>query len=92
MKLHSISIDVTKIDKSRLYVGKKGTYLKLTIAEKDEPDQFGNNLSAWEEQTEEERKNKTQRNFLGNGKTIWTEKPANEANEASDNNPDDLPF
>lgn len=86
-----LSIDVDKIDKSRLYKGKKGTYLKLTVALNDEEDAYGNNVSAWEEQTEEERNNKDKKNFLGNGKVFWT----NENNTqpvAKDSETDDLPF
>lgn len=71
-KLLSLSIDVTKIDKSRLYKGEKGTYLKLTIGINDEPDKYGNNVSCWEEQTKEERTAKAQRNFLGNGKVLFS--------------------
>lgn len=38
-------IDVTKIVKSLLFKGKKGTYLDLTIWQNDKPDQFGNDFS-----------------------------------------------
>lgn len=70
-KLISLSIDVSKITKEKLYQGKKGRYLKLTIALKDEADQYGNDVSAWEEQSQEERKSKANKNFLGNGKVFW---------------------
>ena len=96
-KLMKLSIDVTKITKSRLYKGKKGTYLDLVVELKDQDDQFGNNVAAWEGQTEEERKAKNDRNFLGNGKVIWDsegkkeEAPAQEAPGGNDE-PDDLPF
>jgi len=70
MKLMSLSIDVKKINKDRLYVGQKGTYLKVVVQLKDEVDQFGNNVSVWEEQTPEERKEK-KKNYLGNGKVIF---------------------
>jgi hypothetical protein len=36
-----LSIDVTKIDKEKLYRGQKGTYLDLSILLKDQPDQYG---------------------------------------------------
>lgn len=40
----SIKIDVTKIDKSRLFKSEKGTYLDLTtMIDLDELDQYGNN-------------------------------------------------
>lgn len=72
-KLLSLSIDVTKIDKSRLYKGAKGTYLNITVGVNDDADQFGNQVSCWENQTEEERKAKAQRNFLGNGKVLFSD-------------------
>lgn len=71
-QLISISIDVTKIRKERLYKGEKGTYLKLTVSLNDEADQFGNTVSAYEEQTKEERESKASKNFLGNGKVFWS--------------------
>ncbi|NQX93097.1 MAG: hypothetical protein HRT74_13410, partial [Flavobacteriales bacterium] len=51
-KLLSLSIDVSKITKDKLYKGKKGTYLKLTAAIADEKDDYGNDVSVWEEQTQ----------------------------------------
>ena len=91
-KLMSLSIDVTKIDKTKLFKGKKGNYLKLTVRLSDEADQYGNNLSAWQEQTEEERKAKADRNFLGNGKVFWEEKGAPATVAAGDDPEDELPF
>ena len=73
MKLHSVSINLSKIRKERIIEGKKGKYLNLTIAEHDEKDQYGNNVQIWEGQSEEERKAKADRNFLGNGKTIYVD-------------------
>ncbi len=70
-KLLGVSLDVKKITKERLYEGKKGTYLKLTISLNDEIDQFGNNVSVWEEQSKEEREGKVERVFLGNGRIIY---------------------
>ncbi len=98
-KLLSLSIDVTKIDKSRLYKGAKGTYLKLTVGINDEPDQFGNQVSSWEEQTKEERDAKAQRNFLGNGKVLFSDDHNRATVQQASNEPsavdvggDDLPF
>lgn len=71
-KLIAVSIDVTKLDKSRFVTGKKGTYANLTISLNDEPDQYNNDASVWEGQTEDERKAKADRNFLGNGKVVWS--------------------
>lgn len=82
-KLLSLSIDVTKIDKSRLYKGAKGTYLNITVGVNDDADQFGNQVSCWENQTEEERKAKAQRNFLGNGKVLFSDDHKAKAQEVS---------
>ena len=90
-RLISLNIDVTKIDKTRLYKGEKGTYLKLTAKILDEADQYGRDVQVWEEQTEEERKAKQDRNFLGGGKTVWTSSPQ-EQPKAEAEIDDDLPF
>ena len=41
-KLVSISINVDLVDKSKLYKGKKGTYLNISGYLKEEADQYGN--------------------------------------------------
>jgi hypothetical protein len=90
-KLVGLSIDVDKIDKSKLYKGKKGTYLKLTIALNDKEDAYGNTVSCWEEQSEEERNSKANKNFLGNGKVFWSNENGSTPSNDSDDN-DNLPF
>jgi hypothetical protein len=67
--LINASIDVTKIDKSKLYNGK---YLNLTISINDSTDQYGNNVGLTESQTKEERDLKTSKRYLGNGKVVYT--------------------
>lgn len=94
-KLIAVSIDVTKLDKSRFVVGKKGTYANITINLNDEPDQFNNDASVWEGQTEEERKAKAERNYLGNGKVVWSSEGRAEQPESKKFNEeehDNLPF
>lgn len=44
-KLFIGKIDVTKIDKARLFKGAKGVYCDLTVWFSEEPDEYGNNLS-----------------------------------------------
>lgn len=70
-KLIALKIDVSKINKERLYHGQKGVYAELVVEIKDQADDYGNNVSAWEGQTKDERIAKQPRNFLGNGKVIW---------------------
>lgn len=100
MKLISINVNVSKITKSRLYKGKKGTYCEMTLAIDDEPDEYGKNVSVWEGQTKEEREQKVDRNFLGGGKIVWTNEQPQMELESKMNDPqalteeeeDDLPF
>lgn len=72
-KLLSLSVDLSKIDKSKITEGKNGAkYYSLTIELKDEKDQYGNDLTAWTTQTKEDRESKTSRTYLGNGKIIFS--------------------
>jgi hypothetical protein len=68
--LINLSIDVTKVTKEALA---KGKYLNLTISLNDEINQYGQNVAAWESQTKEERDQKYEKNYVGNGKVIFTE-------------------
>jgi hypothetical protein len=68
--LINLSIDVTKVTKEALA---KGKYLNLTISINDEINQYGQNVAAWEAQSVEDRKEKVERNYVGNGKVIFTE-------------------
>jgi len=69
----SIKLDVTKIDKARLFKGEKGTYLDLTtFVELDEQDQYGNNGFISQSQTKEEREAKSPHTpILGNVKVFY---------------------
>lgn len=51
----------------------KDGYKNVTISINDEPNQYGQNVSAWYEQTKEERGQQVPRKFIGNGKVIWTD-------------------
>ena len=66
------SINLDQIDKSKIYVGKKGKYLPVTITLNDELDNFGNNGPIIIEQTKEEREAKSPKTYLGNVKVVWT--------------------
>ena len=65
---HLISLS---IDKSK--VTQEGKYLNIVINVADETDQYGNSVSAWESQTKEEREAKEKRNYVGNGRVLYTE-------------------
>ena len=67
------SIDLNKIPKDKIYIGKKGKYLPITITLNNEPDQFGNQGPVVVEQTKEERDAKAEKTYLGNVKIVWTD-------------------
>ncbi len=98
-KLLSLRIDLNKIDKSKIYQGEKGKYLTMTVSVNDEPDTYGNNVAAWIEQNQEERQNKSPKQYLGNGKVFWSNEATEKAKNIEvvgatyiDENEEDLPF
>jgi len=66
------SIDLNKIPKDKIFIGKKGKYLPITITINDEVDQFGNQGPVVVEQTKDERDAKVAKTYLGNVKIVWT--------------------
>ena len=66
------SIDLNKIPKEKIFVGKKGKYLPITITINDELDQFGNQGPVVVEQTKEERVAKVAKTYLGQVRVVWT--------------------
>jgi Ser-tRNA(Ala) deacylase AlaX len=68
----SANIDLTKIEKSKIYEGKKGKYYPITIVLNDELGQYGDSGYIQTEQTKEERDAKAQKSYLGNVKVVWT--------------------
>lgn len=90
-------IDVSKITKDRLYKGKKGTYMNITIFISDDKDNFGNNGFVIESLSKEERQQGMKGNIIGNVKypgrqsseeVIIYEEPINRQNDWEG----DLPF
>lgn len=68
----SLKIDVSKIDKARLFKGQKGTYLDATVfVDLDESDQYGNNGMITQNVTKEERESGTRGEILGNCKVFY---------------------
>ena len=54
-----LNIDVTKIDKAKLYQGQKGTYLTMTaFVDLDNKDQYDNNGMIVQKVTKEENERK----------------------------------
>ncbi|MHA1853437.1 MAG: hypothetical protein ACTSUF_07985, partial [Candidatus Heimdallarchaeaceae archaeon] len=100
----SAKINLKKIDKSRVFKGKKGDYYEVQVIINDELDQFNNQISLKEALTKEERESGKQSQFLGNGSVYYVDGidlpttksllPAEpeSAVESSNDSKDDLPF
>jgi hypothetical protein len=66
-----VRIDVTKIDKARLYVGAKGKYLTMTtFIDTDQKDEYDNNGFISHKKEKDEQGNTP---ILGNVKVFWSE-------------------
>jgi hypothetical protein len=77
-------INLSKIDKTRLFTGKKGIYCDIAIWFNEEPDEYGNNLSIQQSTKKDEP-----RIFIGEAKFfVPKEKPV----EKEDETLADLPF
>ena len=96
------NINLDAIPKEKIYKGKKGRYLPISITINDEPDQFGNQGPVCVDQSKEDREAKADKTYLGNVKVVWTngefpEPPPNEGQTKQNPAPkveaqDDLPF
>ena len=73
----SVRIDVTKIDKDKLYKGQKGQYLDLTtFINLDEQDKYGNNGFISQSVSKEEKDAGVKTPILGNVKVFYTKSNA----------------
>ena len=61
-------IDLTKVDKSRL---KDGKFLQITTV-LDNESKYGN-IGTYESMSKEEKDAGKKRNYVGNGKVVWTD-------------------
>ena len=91
-KLITASLDLTKIDRSKIIEGKKGKYLNLTIWVNDDVDQFGNNVSLQQSLSKEEREAGSAKIYLGNGKTYESNGGGSAPSAAPAASDSDLPF
>lgn len=98
MQILNFSINLDKLDKSKIVKGKKGKYYNMTAFISDEEDQFGNDVSVITSQTEDERKEKAERTYLGNGKVAFDSNRSSDEHSGGDESSDDeddsndLPF
>jgi hypothetical protein len=99
--LINLSINVAALPKEKFVTAKNGkVYYNFTVAVNDET-RYNNNVSAYDSQTKEEREAKKPKNYLGNGKVVWTdgnivkaewEEESNSALETTEEQTVDLPF
>jgi len=90
-----LKIDVTKIDKNRLFQGKKGTYLDATVFLKDEAGQYGDNGMITQDVNVEEREAGIRGAILGNAKifkVLDDENSGTTTAPVSQEDMDDIPF
>ena len=80
------NINLNDIPKDKIYKGKKGNYLGVTITINDEVDQFGNQGPITDSQSKEQRDNKEAKNYLGNVQVVWTNGDNVAAAPRDDNN------
>jgi hypothetical protein len=76
-----VSIDLSKIDKSKITTGKNGKkYLNLTVMDNRTPSQFGDDGYIAHEQSKEERENKERQVIIGNWR--WLYRPDGNASQS----------
>jgi hypothetical protein len=72
--LINLSLRVDQLPKEKFVAGKDGkVYYNFTINVNDDANQFGQNVSAFDSQTKEERDVKKPKNYIGNGSVVWTD-------------------
>jgi hypothetical protein len=82
-------INLSKVDKQKLFKGQKGIYLNAALIIKDDADQFGNHALIVEEISKEQRMAGERGTIIGSGKYI---QPQTLPGEINGNVLDDLPF
>jgi hypothetical protein len=109
--IFNTSINLTKIPKDKIIHGKEKMvdgkkvsekYVNITVTINDELDKFENQGNVTIQQSQEERQNKEQKTYLGNGRIGWTNNKIEKlnSNQTSNNQnntnqieeDDDLPF
>lgn len=82
-RIISASIDLSKIDKSKIVEKNGAKYYDFDITVNDEPNKFGQDISITQKQSKEEREAKEKKVFIGNGKTVWKKEPQAGTNYAA---------
>lgn len=80
----SLKIDVSKIDKNRLFKGEKGMYLDATVfVDVDQLDQYGNSGMITQDVSKDEKQQGVKGNILGNCKVFWSDSNQQQAPQQS---------
>ena len=70
----NLNLRVDALPKEKFVKGKDGkVYYNFTISINDDTNQFGQNVTAIDSQTKEEREAKKPKNYLGNGSVVWND-------------------
>jgi hypothetical protein len=99
--MQKLKIDVTKIDKTALFVGAKGIYMDLVLIEnRDGTDQYGNDGFISQEISKDRRDKGEKGTIIGNWKHVGRQesRPSTQngaappSQSASFNDEDEIPF
>lgn len=90
----NLKIDVTKIDKTRIFEGKNGKYVDMVcFIDTEEQDQFGNNGRIDQAVKKEEKQQGVKGPILGNARVFWKDEQAQQNQEQEQESFDsDIPF
>ena len=70
----NLNLRVDKLPKEKFVKGKDGAvYFNLTVSINDDTNQFLQNVTITDSQTQEEREAKKAKLYLGNGNVVWTD-------------------
>ena len=84
----SFKMDVTKIDKARLFKGEKGTYLDFSgFIDIDQQGQYGDNGMITQDVSKDERDHGIKGNVLGNCKVFWKDMGSPQQQQAPQQQP-----
>ena len=72
--LLNLSIDVANLPKEKFVKAKNGkVYYNFTVSINDETNDYGQNVSAFDSMSKEEREAGKKKVYIGNGKVVWTD-------------------
>lgn len=89
----NLKIDVTKIDKTRIFEGKNGKYVDMVcFIDTEEQDQFGNHGRIDQAVSKEEKQQGVKGPILGNARVFWKDENTLETKQEKESFDSDVPF